>query len=276
MKSLFVAQAIKSYSTEGLMDKAKKANDKLILDPRDLPEDWDQYCEDGYKYVVEIRLFKKYWATMRDLLLPQPNAIILDGGCGTGAMFPMILENFWPPKKIVAVDWSRKMLHEAKKTATKLIAPRLSIFGSLFNFERQDLSQLYPWPDNNFDAQVYSITLYYLPHRGWEIALKESYRTIKPGGYIYASIMFKGWDFPAMIKKNLLKEFLANPYRCVKAAGVRKTARKFHAYAEQGIIEYPSREEFLAFLVNLGFKIEAEEGIFQGGGMAVRAKKIDG
>jgi len=261
-----------SSISDSIMPKIKAKEQKWgTWGADDLPHLWDAYAEAGYKHVVKLRLFKEYWEVMEGLLVLQPGAIVLDGGCGIGAMFFLILKKIWP-KEIVAVDWSRKMLYEAKKTANKIVNASLDIFV----FDRVDLSKPYPWPDDSFDAQIYSITLYYLPYRSWEQALEESYRTIKPGGYIYASIMFEGWDFPAMIKKNIPREFLANPYRCIKAAGVKNTARKFHTYVEHGIIEYPTREEFLNFLINLGFKIEIEKEIFQGGGMVIRARKIQG
>lgn len=77
MKPLLTGEDFQLYSPEALL--GKKADEKIFLDPAKLPEDWDQYCEDGYKHVVKIKLFKEYWKTMESLLIAQSGAVVLGG-----------------------------------------------------------------------------------------------------------------------------------------------------------------------------------------------------
>lgn len=247
-----------------------KMEEKSDLNPSTLPALWDEYCLSGYKHVTRLKCLKHYWRTWRDLLVPQSDIVVLDGGCGTGAMFPLIFKKM-QPRKIVAVDWSKRMLEETRKNAKNLTAPH----SNMFEFLQIDLAQPYPWPDAYFDAEIYSLSICYLPTQNWKETLKEAYRTIKPNGYLYMSILFKGWNFSAFIKSKAVGELIANPIHCIKALGVKNTTKKIQKCSDYDMIDYPATlEEFLNILTPIGFEGIVNKTIFEGGGTIIRARKM--
>lgn len=235
-----------------------------------LPALWDVYALSGYKHVVSLKCFSHYWRAWRDLLVFQPDAVVLDGGCGTGAMFSLVLDQI-RPRKIVAADWSERMLEEARTNAEKLVAP----YPNMFEFLQIDLAQPYPWPDVYFDAEIYSLSICYLPTQKWKETLSEAYRTIKPNGFLYIGILFKGWSFSAFVKSKVVGEFFANPIRCIKALRVENITKRIQECSDNDMIEYPATlEEFLSTLTSIGFEGIVNKTIFEGGGAIVRARKM--
>ncbi|MDD8021246.1 MAG: class I SAM-dependent methyltransferase [Acidobacteriota bacterium] len=70
----------------------------------------------------------------------RPGQVVLDAGCGTGRLLPLILEKIGPSGQLVAVDFSEKMLDIARKKyqAANLIFCRADIgqFKSPCQFDR--------------------------------------------------------------------------------------------------------------------------------------------
>lgn len=246
----------------------KKDKKEEVVSVESLPRVWGEYCRSGYRYILTLRCFRKTYAIIEKMLLPCPDAVVLDGGCGTGGMFKLILKRI-KPSKIIAVDFSEEMLKEAKENASRLVGEKKD----LFKFKNLDLTEEFPWPDNTFDAEVFNLTLCYFPNRKWIEATKEAYRVLKPSGYAYISIMLKGWNFPQMIKEKMLEEFLANPINCLLAKRIQKSSEKINRCIEKGIIQYPSEEEYLELLEQIGFIDIEKEHIFWGSGLMIRAQK---
>jgi len=252
-----------------LKDLFRKEDKKEeVVSVESLSQIWEEYCRSGYRYILTLRCFRKTYAIIEKMLLLCPGGIILDGGCGTGGMFKLILKRI-KPSKIIAVDFSEEMLKEAKENASKLAGESKD----LFEFKNLDLTKAFSWPDNMFDAEVFNLTLCYLPNQTWIGTTKEAYRVLKPGGHAYISIMLKGWDFPRMIKERMLEEFIANPINCLLAKRIQKSSEKINKCIEKGIIQYPSEEEYLELLERIGFINIEKEHIFWGAGLMLRAQK---
>lgn len=251
-----------------MFGKKKIEEKEEVFNIESLPQIWGEYCRSGYRYILTLRCFKKTYAIIEKMLLPCPGGVALDGGCGTGGMFKLILKRI-KPSKIIAVDFSEEMLKEAKENANRLVGGRKD----LFEFKNLDLTKAFSWPDNMFDAEVFNLTLCYLPSQTWIGATKEAYRILKPGGYTYISIMLKGWDFPRMIKERMLEEFIANPINCLLAKRIQESSEKINKCVEKGIIQYPSKEEYLELLERIGFSDIKKEHIFGGAGLMLRAQK---
>ncbi|HOL46512.1 MAG TPA: class I SAM-dependent methyltransferase, partial [Candidatus Saccharicenans sp.] len=100
----------------------------------------------------------------------EPGQVVLDAGCGTGRLLPLILEKIGPAGKLLAVDFSEKMLDIARK---KYRAPNLI-------FYRADISQFKP--PCQFDRIICLCLLPHLPDK--LLALRTLGATLKPGGQL--------------------------------------------------------------------------------------------
>lgn len=247
------------------MGKDEKQKEDLTME--NLKQAWNGYSKGCYWFIY-LRCFKENWEIVKKMLLPCPGGIVLDAGCGAGGLFKEILEKM-KPKEVVAVDWSEKMLEGATKRLEKFDKTQREKFKLL----KVDLLKSFPWPDQTFNACVFNLVLNYLPRDGWKQAVKESFRIIKPGGYIYISVMLKGWDLPDMIKKEMPKEFISNPINCIRAAKVKKYSKIIQEYEKKGIIDYPNLEEFIDYLRSIGFREIEKDYIFWETGAIMRGQK---
>lgn len=100
----------------------------------------------------------------------RPGQVVLDAGCGTGRLLPLILEKIGPAGELLAVDFSEKMLEIARK---KYRAPNLI-------FYRADISQFKP--PCQFDRIICLCLLPHLPDK--LLALQTLGASLKPGGQL--------------------------------------------------------------------------------------------
>jgi len=96
---------------------------------------------------------------------------ILDLGCGTGRALPYILERARNPEQIIAVDISAQML---RNMPTRLRS-QCSIL--------QGMIELLPLRDASVDVLLNCCVFPHLIRK--ELALREFYRVLKPGGSYY-------------------------------------------------------------------------------------------
>ena len=113
---------------------------------------------------------KKTLARLREImdgLSIEPRAAVLDVGCGTGVLFPILLEKVGRDGHIVALDISGKMLRLAKTKGH----PVTQIQGD---------AQWLPFPAKSFDWVVCNSVF---PHFSDKLgALREVHRVLKDGG----------------------------------------------------------------------------------------------
>ena len=100
----------------------------------------------------------------------RPGQVVLDAGCGTGRLLPLILREIGPGGELVAVDFSEKMLEIARK---KYRAPNLT-------FCRADISQFKS--PGRFDRIICLCLLPHLPNK--LLALRTLRANLRPGGQL--------------------------------------------------------------------------------------------
>jgi len=108
-----------------------------------------------------------FFRQLTDLL--QPSGRVLDNGCGTGHLAE-VLQGL----EIVGVDLSEKMVEKAKTRMKEVHVGR---------------AEELPFPDESFDSIFCRSLLHHLERP--ELAVKECYRVLKPGGKIIFSDTFK-------------------------------------------------------------------------------------
>lgn len=230
---------------------------------------WDEYCQRGYRNILQLRCFQDFYKKVGEILIPQPEGIVLDGGCGTGGLFELVLSTV-EPSRVVAADFSSAMLGEARSEAGRLLGPD----NGAFEFRQVDFTYQLPWPDNTFDAVVFNLLICYLPVGKWqEVTLPEAYRVLKPGGYFYVTTNLRGWDFRKDLRKRLVPEILSSPRKAVKATSVIPSTNKLNVLVERGVVVYPRRGEVVTEGQRIGFINFATAEAFEGGVEIIRAQK---
>jgi len=101
----------------------------------------------------------------------QPGDRVLDAGCGSGRLIPIICERIGPEGRLVELDFAPGMLEIGRGKAN----------GRHVTFVAGDAHSL-PLPDRDFDKVIALALLPHLDHRA--VALKEFHRVLKPGGLL--------------------------------------------------------------------------------------------
>lgn len=236
---------------------------------------WEKYGEINYNNWYNLSFFKEIKEVMESLFVPIQNGgggSVLDAGCGPGTMFKSILDKMWP-RRLVGVDISSTMRAKANKEAKKLIDPNFKVF----DIQRIDLTEKLPWRNNEFDAIVSNIVIYYLTDPGWFHAIKEFCRVVKTGGYIYVSTLLEGHDQTTLIKESKWKiqTLFDSPFgifHLIWALWHKKHPVMINECAKEAGVRYPSREGILNLLENCGADDIVTKEIFWGAGVVIRAK----
>lgn len=253
------------------MGEEKKLGESII-ECINVEKIWDAYATAGYKNLYRMSCFKKIIRAYKNLFMPiQAGGTVLDGGCGTGVLFDTILQKI-KPRKIVGADLSGEMLKQSQISANKLSNKYKN---TTFEFIKFNLLDPFPWSDNTFDAETFGICICYLPKDGWKNAVKEAYRTLKPGGYIYISTFIDKWDFSREVKKHTFSEFLKSPLGCLWGLKLKKYPMLVTEIARKlsGKI-YPPIEDFIKMQEEFGGTEIIKKEIFFGAGVVTRAKKL--
>ena len=133
------------------------------------------------KFYWMLEGFAPYRNLVEDIIQKlelKPNQYILDAGCGVGIFENLITEKDIPGLKIVAVDFSKKMLEQARKNLR-------NSQNSLVDFSQVDLNKTLPYKNGIFDAVFSNNVIYALtdPAR----VVKEFYRILREGGRVVLS-----------------------------------------------------------------------------------------
>jgi demethylmenaquinone methyltransferase/2-methoxy-6-polyprenyl-1,4-benzoquinol methylase len=161
-----------------------------------------------------------------------PNASLLDLGTGTGDLAREALLQ-QPQAKVTAADFTVEMMRVGKKS------------GSL-QFSAADALNL-PFKDTNFDAVVSGFLMRNLTDV--QQALKEQYRTLKPGG----RIVILDTTRP---KKNFLSPFIWIHMHFIipTVGGLLSGERDAYKYLPDTTENFLTAEQLAARMIAVGFK----------------------
>jgi len=103
----------------------------------------------------------------------KPQSDLLDVGCGTGVYVEALRKRGF---NAIGIEPSSKMREFAHSRLSRKIVQD----GSILNL---------PFSENSFDAVLNIEVLRYLSEDDHHLALKECYRVLKPGGYLFATFV---------------------------------------------------------------------------------------
>lgn len=107
---------------------------------------------------------------------PGKGERVLDVCSGTGTLSSLIAERVGDSGAVIGVDLSAKMVEIARKKVKE---------GLPLTFERASSENL-PFPDGIFDRSFISLGLHEMPRTARQNTLREIFRTLKPGGSLFA------------------------------------------------------------------------------------------
>jgi len=145
---------------------------------------WDDFAEDmGRAYTTEGDLNRIYLLNPAILQLvgELKEKNVLDAGCGEGYLSRKMLAL---GAKVTAFDHSPRMVEVAKQKSKGLNIP-------IFQGDFQELSMI---KDNEFDIVVSNMVIHDVPDHN--LAIREAYRVLKPGGIFVFSILHPCFDTP--------------------------------------------------------------------------------
>jgi len=235
---------------------------------KNLRELWNGYAKTGYEEHYKARLNQEHLRKLTSLFIPGSERV-LDAGCGTGIMIDYILQRI-QPKEIHLLDWSPAMLEQAKVKAKKWQ-------NCTFKFHLVDLCEnSFPFPNEFFDGIISNLVVCYLPN-GWKSGIERLKELLRPGGYLYLGTLLKGWRFDfSFILKQAPSEFFRDPITSLKELKYlkhRKIVNEITRVALEHGASFPTKDELLEYLKELGF-VEIEVlTTYWGYGIALRAKK---
>jgi ubiquinone/menaquinone biosynthesis C-methylase UbiE len=129
----------------------------------DISSSWDDQ-HTGREEIERLRLFAGHFRL-------QPGERVLDVGCGSGRLIPLVCEKIGPNGSLVELDFAPGMLDIGRGKPNN---------GNV-TFMLGDAHAM-PLPSNNFDKVI---ALALLPHLDDKAAaLKEFHRVLKPGGLL--------------------------------------------------------------------------------------------
>ena len=208
---------------------------------------------DKYEFTAKFLSFgiMPYWLSrLVEGITPKKEGIVLDLACGTGILFPKLLERF---DRVVGLDYSLPMLKVAKKK--KL---------SKTSLVRGDALRL-PFKGDSFDTVVVSLGLRHFPDR--EQSLREIHRVLKVGGELH--ILEVG------IPENPLlgKLFLTFLKKVILPLGRFRAKEDVYEHLFGSIVDFPHGGKMVELLTSVGFSKASYNPVMGGIVYIYRARK---
>ena len=164
------------------MTNRKEIHDRVLnaTDKDDLASAYGEWAADYDKDLVDEMGYVAPVLTCRLLqqYVQDPQAEILDAGCGTGLVGKALSEAGY--RNLEGLDYSEDMLEQAR---------RKNVYRAL---HQGDLTARLDLPDERFDAVV-SVGTFTCGHVGPE-GLGELIRVTRPGGFICFTVREQAWE----------------------------------------------------------------------------------
>jgi methionine biosynthesis protein MetW len=138
----------------------------------------NQILNDYENYWGSKKKNEEFFGYERNWYLPQllkSNEVVLDLGCGDGAVGEFLIQKF--NNEVYGLDFSSQALNVAKKRGLKVT------HGSS--------EEAFPFPDNKFDMVFWGDNIEHIFHP--EKTIKEIFRVLKPGGRVIISCPNMGY-----------------------------------------------------------------------------------
>lgn len=178
------------------------------------------------------RLWK---AAMVDWLRPRAGLALIDVAGGTGDIAGRVLDRVKGQAEITVCDINVSMLNEGRKRAPD--APIHWLAGNAENL---------PCPDWAFDAYTIAFGIRNVTHI--DMALREAYRVLKPGGR-FLCLEFSAVEMPGLDTLYDLYSFKLMPW----LGGLIGGNRDAYQYLAESIRQFPDQQKFAGMISDAGF-----------------------
>jgi len=165
---------------------------------------------------------------------------VLDVAGGTGDIAFRILERGGPGTRVSMADISPQMLMEGRRRAWAEKRPLNRLDFTVANAEAL------PFADNRFDAYTIAFGIRNVAHI--EVALRDAYRVLKPGG------RFMCLEFSQLAIPGLDRLYDAYSFTVIPAVGRAVTGDGGpYRYLVESIRKFPNQETFRGMIARAGF-----------------------
>ena len=176
---------------------------------------------------------------MIDWLAPRPGMHVLDVAGGTGDIAFRILNRLRGDGSVTVLDLTQDMLDEGRRRAeARRIPGRLEwICGD---------AMALPFPDRSFDAYTIAFGIRNVTRP--EVALREAFRVLKPGGRLMVL------EFSQVTEAMLQRAYDAYSFAVIPRMGRLVTGdRDSYQYLIESIRKFPDQETFAGMIREAGF-----------------------
>lgn len=230
---------------------------------------WSRYYLERYHAMAtRLKCFQDLNRQIFSHVEANPNAEVLELGCGSGRNIPLIIESMGinnEQGKVWAIDFNFSSLELANET---LGDPSNVIF-------KKDNIRHLSFKDEVFDAVFDIFAGTYLPLKGWEIGIKEAFRVLKTGGYGYFFYWEHGKNFSKCIRGHILGELFHNPIGLFWSLHLKlfRGLNVWDEFVEKGEVVYPKIDELIAIINTNGGRVEVVEKALFNTCVFIKAKK---
>jgi ubiquinone/menaquinone biosynthesis C-methylase UbiE len=137
---------------------------------------WDYSAAARYQQIAVQRHTGPFAQALVEWAVLQQGALVLDVGCGTGAVARLAAGKVGPSGRVIGIDVNAAMIEVAESLPL--------VLGATIEYHEQSAYQMLI-PDQCVDVVLAAQLLQFLENK--HFALSEMYRVLKPGGYVALS-----------------------------------------------------------------------------------------
>lgn len=196
-----------------------------------------------------------HFRSLLEVIDPKKGEIIVDLGCGMGALIRRILEVEPEVEKVIGIDYASRMLHQCKE----------SVQNGRVVLMKNDLAEGIPLKPGTVDKCISNWGISYLPNESFQRVIREIHLVLKPGGYFICAAIVKDANLARLRRIFSLPQALRN-WRLIKKA--TQFAKNLEMY-------FPSYSgaELRDILGRANFVVENSHFTLDGGSITLVARK---